>query len=407
MPRFRYSARMPNGDFQKGDMQAQTASAVADQLQSGGMIPLKIEEVTERVQLREKFRQLSDLANRVSLDDLILFSRQMYSLIHAGVPIIRSLEGMLETVKNRQMKRTLQEMIQGLEQGGQVSEVLADFPRIFPPLFTSIIHAGESGGRLDEAFLEVSKYLEREKETKMRVKSALRYPSFVVIAIAVAIAIVTLFVIPTFAKVFASFEAELPLPTRILMSISDFATTYWPYIFGFGILLFFSFRSYINTEKGRFQCDRFKLKIPIVGNILLRTSLARFARSFATGFSSGVPLLQTLNLTSHSVGNSYIGYYINEMSDLVERGENLTNSASSTGLFTPLVLQMLSVGEETGGIDSMLSEVADFYDREVDYDIRNLSSNIEPILITFIGAMVLLLALGVFLPMWNLGTAAL
>jgi len=407
MPQFSYSARGPNGALQKGAMQAQSATAVADQLQSGGMIPLAIHEAKEKGRMGEKLQRALDFRNRADLDDLILFSRQMYSLLHAGIPIIRSLRGMLETVKKRQMREALQAILEELEGGRQVSEALEEHPQIFPPLFTSIVQTGEAGGRLDQAFLEISSYLEREKETKMRVKTALRYPTFVVVAIAVAIAILSLFVIPTFAKVFAGFDAQLPLPTRVLMAVSDFAVAYWPYVLGAGAALLVGFRHYVSTEKGRLRWDRFKLRIPVLGSIFLRASLARFARAFATGFSSGVPLLHSLHLTARSVGNEYIARHVEDMRDMVERGESLTNSAAASKLFTPLVLQMLAVGEETGGVDSMLGEVAEFYDREVDYDIRNLATNIEPILILIIGAMVLVLALGVFLPMWSLGTAAL
>ncbi len=407
MPQFRYSARDPKGELRTGSLQAQSSAAVADQLQDSGLIPLSIDETVQRESLVEKLRRATKFQKKADLDDLILFSRQMYSLIHAGIPITRSLRGMVDTVKKSQMKAALQDMIQELESGRQVSEAMEDHPRIFPELFTSIIQTGEASGRLDQAFLDVSTYLEREKETRMRVKTAMRYPTLVVVAIMVAVAILSLFVIPSFAKVFKSFDTQLPLPTRVLVAVSDFAVAYWPYILGAGVLTWVAFRQLVNTQKGRLFWDRTKLRTPILGHIVLRASLARFARAFSTGFSTGVPLLQSLQLTARSVGNRYVGRHIHDMRDRVERGENLTNSAAATRLFTPLVLQMLAVGEETGNVDSMLLEVADFYDREVDYDIRNLSTNIEPILITIIGAMVLILALGVFLPMWNLGTAAL
>ena len=198
------------------------------------------------------------------------------------------------------------------------------------------------------------------------------------------------------------FHMQLPLPTRIILAISNFSVAYWPYLLVAGILAFFLIRRYLQTEKGRFKWDRAKLRLPIVGSILLRATLSRFARSFSMSFSAGVPLLQALGITARAVDNSYIESKLQQMGNGIERGDTLTNTAAGTEIFTPLVLQMLAVGEETGAIDTMLNDVAEFYEREVDYDLKNLTSAIEPILIVAIGGMVLVLALGVFLPMWNL-----
>jgi len=226
----------------------------------------------------------------------------------------------------------------------------------------------------------------------------MRYPTFVIIAIAIAMFIINMWVIPTFAKVFAGFGAELPLPTRILLSISEFTVNYWYIIIGGILASFFALRHYIRTEKGHWQWDRFLTRIPIVGSIVLRATLARFARSFSMSLSAGVPLVTGLALVSRAVDNVYVGGHIADMRNGIERGDTLTRTAANTEMFTPLIIQMLTVGEETGNVDEMLVEVADLYDREVDYDVKNLTSAIEPILIVFIGAMVLVLALGVFLP---------
>ncbi|MDH5396409.1 MAG: type II secretion system F family protein, partial [Gammaproteobacteria bacterium] len=264
----------------------------------------------------------------------------------------------------------------------------------------------ENTGNLDEVFLQISTYLERERNTRNQIKAALRYPAFVITAITIAMIIINMFVIPTFAKVFAGFKAELPLPTRILLGISDFTVNYWYFILAVLLMSLYALRRYIKTEKGHWQWDRFITRIPIIGSIVLRATLARFARSFSMSLRAGVPLVTGLALVSRAVDNVFIGGHIADMRNGVERGDSLTRTAASTNMFTPLIIQMLTVGEETGNVDDMLEEVADFYDREVDYDVKNLTSAIEPILIVFIGAMVLVLALGVFLPMWDLASVA-
>ena len=294
------------------------------------------------------------------------------------------------------------DILVNIESGRALSSSLARHPGIFSTLYISMIRVGEESGRLDESFQRVARYLEREKETRERIKAALRYPVFVLIAIAVAIAIINIWVIPAFAKLFASAGATLPWQTRLLIATSDFFVDWWPLmllaITG-GIM---GSRYYIQTEQGRYNWDRIKLRIPIVGGIIHRATLARFSRAFSMALSSGVPIIQAMTVVSRSVDNEFVGDHILGMRNGIERGESLTRTATMTSMFTPLVLQMMAVGEETGQVDEMLSEVADYYEREVDYDIKNLSSSIEPVMIVAIGIMVLILALGVFLPMWDL-----
>jgi MSHA biogenesis protein MshG len=317
---------------------------------------------------------------------------------------MRSLNGLIESSQNPRLKQVLAGVIDGLESGRDLSGAMAQYPDVFPVLITRMVQVGESSGNLEQAFEQLAAYLEFEKHTREQVKSALRYPSFVLIAIGVAIAILSLFVIPVFEKVFASFGAELPLATRIILAVSDFSVTYWPHILAGMVAAFFGFKRWSKTKSGAYTWDKFKLRLPIIGSILLRSTLARFARAFSMGYGSGVPLVQALGFTARALENNYIGTKLDDMRNHLERGETLTRSAASLHIFTPLVLQMLSVGEETGSVDSMLNEVADFYEREVEYELKNLTSAIEPILIIVIGIMVLVLALGVFLPMWNLSS---
>jgi MSHA biogenesis protein MshG len=266
---------------------------------------------------------------------------------------------------------------------------------------------GEFTGTLQEVFLRLFHHLEFEKFMREQVSSAIRYPMFVIITMAVAIMIVNVFVIPAFAKAYAGFKAELPLITKGLIAFSNFTVSYWPALLGILIALAFGFRFYINSGRGRLVWDEFKLKIPIAGPIILNATLARFARSFALAVRSGVPAVQALTIVAGTVDNAYMGRRIEAMREGVERGESLRRTAAAAGIFTPMVLQMLTVGEESGELDSMMSEIAELYQRDVEYSLKNLAAQIEPVLIVGLGVLVLLLALGVFLPIWDLGTAAL
>ena len=405
MPTFQYTGRDNQGQAVNGSIQANSADAVASQLLNTGITPLNINQ--DQTKVKSKSFNFDFTKNKKpTLDDLVLFSRQMYTLMHAGVPIIRSITGLAETTRNQVLQQALNSVRQEIEGGHELSTALAQHPNIFSHLFISMVQVGENTGKLDEVFLQISGYLEREKNTRDQIKAAMRYPMFVIIAITIAMFIINMWVIPTFAKVFSGFGAELPLPTQILLGISEFTVNYWYLIAVALIAAIFSFRYYIKTEKGHWQWDRALTRIPLIGSIVLRATLARFARSFSMALSAGVPLVTGLTLVSRAVDNVYIGGHIADMRNGVERGDTLTRTAAATEMFTPLIIQMLTVGEETGNVDDMLEEVANFYDREVDYDVKNLTSAIEPILIIFIGAMVLVLALGVFLPMWDLASAA-
>lgn len=403
MPTFEYNGRNNQGQAVKGTLEANSVDAVVTQLINTGVTPIDINPAKEK---KEAYDFNFSKNKKPTTNDLILFSRQMYTLLHAGVPIIRAIAGLADTTRNPVLKKTLQLIRFEVEAGHELSTALAQYPHIFSQLFSNMVQVGENTGNLDDVFLQISGYLEREKNTHDQIKTAMRYPMFVLIAITIAMFIINLWVIPTFAKVFAGFNAELPLATRVLLGISEFTVNYWYIIAGVLASTIFIIRYYIKTEKGHWQWDRLLTRIPLTGNIVLRATLARFARSFSMSIKAGVPLIVGLTLVSRAVDNVFVGGHIADMRSGIERGENLTRTATATQMFTPLIIQMLSVGEETGNVDDMLEEVADFYDREVDYDIKNLTSAIEPILIVLIGFMVLVLALGVFLPMWDLASIA-
>ncbi|MBN2644961.1 MAG: type II secretion system F family protein [Desulfuromonadaceae bacterium] len=405
MARFQYRARRSSGEAVEGEMDLASAAAVAAQLSESGLIPVQIEQGAPAAKTKEfSFAAARKRRKRVRNDDLILFCRQMYALTRSGVPMIRALHGLVESSHNEMLKRALAGVIDGLESGRDLAGAMSVFPEVFPPLLTRMVQVGENSGNLEASFEQLAIYLEFEKQTREQIKAAMRYPTFVLVAIAIAMAILSLFVIPTFAKVFASFGAALPLPTRIILAISNFSVAYWSHIAAGLLVMAVALRKYLATASGAFLWDRSKLRLPLVGSILFRATLARFARAFAMGYGSGVPLVQALAYTARAIENRFIAQHLDAMRNHLERGETLTRSAAATRMFTPLVLQMLAVGEESGNVETMLLEVAGFYEREVAYEVKNLTSAIEPILIVIIGAMVLVLALGVFLPMWNMST---
>ncbi|MBF0470174.1 MAG: type II secretion system F family protein [Gammaproteobacteria bacterium] len=405
MAHFSFRARNRGGEAFSGEMDAPNIDAVATQLISGGSTPIEIQEI------KEESGWFADLQRRLTekkptLDDLILLCRQMYTLSKAGVPMIRGIVGLTETTQNEMLVRILRQLRRDLESGRDLSSAMAQHKNVFTNLMISMVNVGEKTGKLDESFLQLAEYLELERETKEQIQSALRYPTFVIIAISVAIGIVNVFVIPAFAGVFDTMKMDLPWQTKALIASSDFMVAYWKYILVLIVAAVFAARTYIETPEGRYRWDKKKLELPLVGSILHRATLSRFARSFAMASRSGVPLIQTLAVVSQAVDNAYVGDKVNAMRNGIERGDSVTRTAQATELFTPLIIQMLSVGEETGAVDDMLDEVASYYEREVSYDVKNLTSAIEPILIVSVGGLVLILALGIFLPMWEMTSMA-
>jgi len=408
MPVFQYTGRNRRGEAVQGNIEATGVDAVANQLFNNGITPIDIIPASVQQDVFGGLRALLDKLNegKVELLDQVFFCRQMYTLLKAGVPLMQALRGLRETSKNPALARVIGSLIEGLDAGLDLTSAVKRHEGTFSALFVSMVQVGETTGSLPEAFLQLSLYLEREKETRDRIKQALRYPAIVLVAISIALAIINLFVIPAFAKVFAGFKAELPWATKVLLGTSNFTVAYWYWILAVLMLASVAIRYYIHTPEGRYNWHRWKLKLPLVGSIIHRAMLGRFARSLSVTLRSGVPLVQGMTVVSRAVDNDFIGQRILQMRDGIERGETIARTAAATGLFPPMVLQMIAVGEDTGAIDNLLAEVASYYEREVDYDLKNLSSAIEPILIVFIGIMVLILALGVFLPMWDLASAA-
>ncbi len=407
MASFKYTGRNVNGNQVKGNMEAGSTSAVAEQLLGKSITPISITEVTVKKSDSIASKDVSEIfgLSRVSLDELIIFSRQMYALMRSGVPILRAINGMEEASNSAPLKKALVDIANQLQGGFTLSSAMHQHPKIFSSLFVSLIHVGENTGQLEESFLKLTTYLEREQATKKRIKTALRYPSMVIIALSAALVILNIFVIPTFANMFAKLGADLPLATKFLINSSNFFLNYWPYMLVACIGAYFALRKSLQTKRGRFQWDKRKIKLPIIGSIIERSILARFSHSFGIILKSGIPMTTGLTLVADAVDNSYMQEKIIVMRQSIESGESLLRAAMASALFTPLVVQMIAVGEETGRVDELLKEVGDYYEREVDYDLSTLTARIEPILLVGVAAMVLVLALGIFTPMWDMASA--
>ena len=406
MPFFSYKGRNGQGEPVQGVLEGADSGAVAGQLFGLGIVPLEIQPSAPPRAETAGFALNFGKKNKVTHTEVLLFSRQMYTLLKAGVPIMGALKGLEESTENPRFAGIMRDLRESLDSGRELSVSLARHPEVFGRFFTAMVSVGEGTGRLEEVFLRLFNHLEFEKFMREQVKAAIRYPTFVVATMAIAIVIINIWVIPAFAKVYAGFKAELPTMTKMLIAFSNFMVAYWPFMLVGLVLAVVGFRMWTNTVAGRMHWDRAKLRFPIAGPIILKATLARFARSFSLAFSSGVPVTSGLSMVANTVDNVHIADRINGMREGVERGESVLRTARDTGVFTPVVLQMIAVGEESGALDDLTAEIADLYQREVEYDLKNLSAQIEPVLIIMLGVLVLILALGVFLPIWDLGSAA-
>jgi MSHA biogenesis protein MshG len=419
MPFFAYKARDGSGQLLQGILEGVDSGAVADQLFGTGATPVEI-VTTRRKPARTSaggtagadaapqgtwWQRMS--RPKVTSLDVQLFSRQLYTLLKSGVPIMRGLAGLQESCTNKSFANVLQDLRESLDAGRELSTAMRRHTRCFTPFYLAMVRVGEMTGRLEEIFLRLFDHLEFDRDMRGRVKTALRYPMFVCIAMMAAMLVVNLFVIPQFQKVFASFHAELPLMTRILIAFSEFTVSYWYLLIGGTAGAAFGFVRWIGTASGGLRWDRWKLRLPIAGKIIHKATMARFARSFALSIRSGVPIVQALGVVAQTADNAYLTLCMEQMREGVERGESILRTATAAKVFTPTVLQMIAVGEESGSLDDLMDEIGQMYEREVDYELKTLSSQIEPIMISFLGAMVLVLALGIFLPIWDLGKAAL
>lgn len=404
MPRYAYTARDPRGVLMEGTAEGADSRAVAGMLAASGAIPIEIRATAAP---RAEARWPGRRADRIGRDAVLLFSRQMHTLLKAGVPILSALKGLQESSEDPAFARVLADVRATLDQGRELSYALGLHGAAFNPFYVSMVQVGEYTGTLEQVFLRLFHHLDFEKFMREQVRAALRYPAIVVGAMAFALVIINVFVVPAFEKIFAGFRAELPLVTRALIGFSRWTVTYWPLLLATAVALVFAWRWYRRTPEGRRRWDALKLRTPVAGRLMLKATLARFARSFSLALSSGVPAVQALSTVAATVDNAFVADRIEGMRATVERGDSILRAAAAAGFFSPMVLQMVAVGEESGALDDLMAEVADMYQRDVEYDLKRLGAQIEPILIIFLGVLVLVLALGVFLPLWDLGSVAL
>lgn len=402
MAEYSYKGRSATGTSVDGRLHAASADAIAARLTSIGITPISITMQTGKREIRFADLRLSLGRDRPTTKDLVLFCRQMYTVTRTGLPLLRGLTGLMDTTHNLVLKEALVDVIESLQSGRSLARSLARHPNIFSNLFVSVIDMGESTGTLEKSFQHLCDYLGRDQEIRDRVRAAVRYPLIVMAGVVVAIGIITVFVIPNFAPIFRVLGDNIPLPTRMIMGASDLVIHHWFLLFCIGVATVFGVLTYVRTEDGHYNWDRFKLRLPVTGRIVRNAVLARITRSLSISLEAGLPMNTTLVTIAGTIDNFFIAGKLSKLSAGIERGESLWRTASSTDLFTPLVLQLIALGEETGSLPDLMSEAADHYWRELDYDLEKLSAAIEPILIVIVGAMVLMLALGVFLPMWDM-----
>lgn len=396
MPLFKYKARDRFGMAVTGQMEAVTPGSVAERLSESGYFPVSIKRALPSLTLPHiPF-------GHIKPEVLIFFTRQLATLLRVGIPILSSFETLARQTKNRRLRSVIMVILRDVEGGSSLSDAMAKHPRVFSEVYLNTIRAGETGGFLVEALERLADLAEHEAETKAKIKAATRYPIFVIMAIFLAIGIITTFVVPKFALLYSAFRAQLPLPTRVVLWISLFIRNNWYFILG-GILgILGALRLYIRTKKGRLQWDSLKLKAPIFGPLTLKLTMSRFAHILGVMVRCGIPILKSLEIVSRAVGNRVIDLAIERVALEIEKGKTLAEPMSKDPIFPPLVVQMVAVGEKTGELDNLLQKTSEHYDMEAEYTIKNLATALEPVLLVFVGAMVFFLALSVFLPMWDM-----
>ncbi len=400
MAKFCYRGRTSGGQLIQGEREAIQAESLAETLMAEDIIPLNITKIDTKPSFLDQ--ELFASSRKIKKTTILVFYQQMHHLVRAGIPLLVAVSRLLEIAEDSVLIEALQGIQMKLSKGESFSNAARQYPRAFSNVAISLLAAGETNGRMDQAFELAAKHLEFEVDTLKKIQQTLRYPLTVVLMASGAMIILNIFVIPVFAKLYGSFNHALPLPTRILIAISTFMHDHWFILLCLVTLLVASTRYFLNRSPLNYLWAQYQLKIPIIGEMIEHILMAGFARSLALLLNSGVPLTQALNLVSKISDNIYAEAKILKVREHVERGESLAQAARSAHFFSSLVLQMLAIGEETGSNDKMLEQVAEFYEEDVRTSVSRLAARMEPILLLILGAMVLVLALGVFLPMWDM-----
>ncbi len=388
-----YRARSRNGKLVVGQIEAASLLAAEKNVENLQLIPLSVVEKSS-ISMNELIPSFQSISKK----DIIIFSRQLATLYQSGVPISKSLTSLIEFTRNKKFKIVLQEVKDDLESGQTLAKSLGNHPKIFSEIYVNMVEVGESTGLLYDVLVRIALLMEKEMAIKAKVKSATFYPKLVITAIIIATAVLIGFVIPKFAMLYGSFNVPLPLETRILVAISDFFVNFWYIMLAIFAALIISVKLYLNSVSGRLWWDEYKLKIPIFGSIFYKSMMGQFTRIFGLLFQSGIPVNRAFELIRHSVDNKYFTKKIDELQEEITKGKSITQSFIDSKIFSPIIIQMVSVGEETGHIDEMLNKVADYFDEDLDHQLNMLQASIEPILLSIIFGMVLFLALAIYLP---------
>mgnify|MGYP001468003389 FL=1 len=399
MGKFTYKARDEKGSLVTGIIEGDNRRAAYAQIDALGLFPVTVSEAREEIFSIENF--LTAL-KPVRYDDIIFFTRQLQTVIRAGIPILSGLRAIEEQTSNVKLRGAIREMVQDIDKGASLSDAMMKQKKLFPDLYTSMVKAGEIGGSLEEVLERLATLLEFQLKTKEMLKSAIRYPIFVVTTLLIAFLVLIHFVVPRFAVLFRGAKMDLPLPTRMLLLTNDIFQNYAIYL---GISIFIligGFLLYKRTDAGTLEIDRLKLRAPLIGPIILKICMSRFANMFENLIKVGIPVVRTLEVVSRTVGNEYIAQKIIEISGKIERGLGISRPLREAEIFPPLIIHLISTGEQTGSLEDMLKEVSTHYDREITYSINRLSTWIEPLLTAGLSLMVLFLALAIFLPWWNM-----
>jgi type IV pilus assembly protein PilC len=395
---YTYKVRDKQGKMLQGSLEADSTTLVANKLRQMGYVPLAIDKkATSGVN-----KELSFFKPKVKLKDIAIFSRQFATMINSGLSLLRSLSILEEQTESKALKAMLHEVRTDVEKGASLSQALARHPRAFNRLYIAMVRAGETGGVLDSVLLQLSDTIEKQVELKRKIKAAMTYPVAVLALVLLIVTIMLLFVVPTFKNIYADLGGTLPLPTRVLVFISSLLKTWFPIILIGEIAFVVLFKRWIETDTGRAAWDVFKLKMPIFGGLVHKTALTRFAQTLASLLRAGVPILESLEITSETVGNTVVSSAVKDMQDGVKQGEPIAQRmAHAEKVFPPMVTQMLAVGEETGAVDTMLEKVGEFYEQEVEATVNALTSLLEPILIMVLGGAVGGMVIALYMPMFN------
>ncbi|MBU4561627.1 type II secretion system F family protein [bacterium] len=397
MPNYTYKARDKSGLVVTGTREAPNERVVADRLSDLGYYVISVSEEKEKPEARLFTRR-----KKVTTQNIVTFTRQMATMIRSGMTFTVTLDTLSQQTENPTLREVVGELKKDIEGGLAFSDALAKHPRVFSELYVNMVRAGEAGGVLEEILERLIFIAEREGETRARLRAALTYPTIVVSVAVLVIGFLAVVVFPRFMTVFAAKEVTLPLPTRILLAVSNLVQSYWWVILGGVLIIVFSFRGYSKTEGGGFLIDRAKLKIPIFGLLIKKLIVARFARILSTLHASGVPILSALEIVERTIGNVVIARAVENVRISVREGESIAEPLRISKVFPPMVVHMITIGEESGALDKMLTEVADTYDREVDYALKNVTAALEPILIVVMGIIVAFIALSLFLPYFDM-----